>query len=128
VFVGCEIPSSSVNKITSAYNFPNPFCPSCETNNNTNIRVVFENNSSATKVSIEIKIVNIVNKLVWYFKTERAVIDGSNNIDVLWSGRNNEGEIVSQGVYDAKIIVQVLESSTNSGGDTLSTKVKIGVE
>jgi hypothetical protein len=133
-FSFCHPQSNVVNKLESSYNFPNPFCPTCGISDkeSTIIRAIFVNYSETTKVDLSLSVSDISGSLVWYYNREIDIsntADGSKtNIDVIWAGNNNDGETVSQGIYNATINIQSIESNIGYGGDTLSSIVKIAVE
>ncbi len=133
LFINCEQPSNSLNSIDNLYNFPNPFSPTGDDDayKNTTIRAEFSNVTSVTIAEITVRIMDYNGSLVWYFNREIELsgIQGTENIDIIWSGTNNLGNYVSQGIYTADLQVQVLESSSNSiGGDILTGSIKIAVQ
>ena len=132
--VGCEKPELTVNELKDSYNFPNPFSPSDSNTSlkSTTLRSIIINNTGITRVEVTIKIKDISNQLVWYFNREVDISNtapgSENTIDIIWSGYNNKGEIVSQGVYNAQIIIKTIETTSAFGGDVLTTNFNIAVE
>jgi hypothetical protein len=135
MLTGCYGVGTSVNEIKDAFNYPNPFSPTSEDINyrSTNVQFTFVNNSAVTKLNTTIRIKDINGRLVWYFNTDANITDTTAGdetpINIMWTGKNNEGETVSQGIYTAEIILQTLEAEEGGfGGDALSTEINIAVE
>lgn len=130
----CQPINLGVNEIEKSYNFPNPFSPTSGVveNKKTTIRTIFVNNNEVSKVDLTIKIEDVSGSFVWYFNREITISDttpgSKTDLDVTWAGNNNEGDIVSQGIYKASITVKSIESTSGYGGDTLSSNIKIAVE
>lgn len=134
-FSGCYSITSSVNELKQVFNYPNPFSPTSSDieYRNTNIQFKFVNNSTVTKLNTAIHIRDINGTLIWYFDTDAEITNTASGsetpINIMWTGKNNEGETVSQGMYTAEIVVQTLEADAGGfGGDTLSTEINIAVE
>jgi hypothetical protein len=133
LLIRCEQPSLSINDISNLYNFPNPFSPTGEDDNykTTTIRAEFSNMTSVTKAEITVSIRDYDDSLVWTFNREIELsgTQGNENIDVIWSGTNNLGNYVSQGIYKTKFHLKVLETASNEiGGDILTENIKIAVQ
>lgn len=131
--ISCGQPNTSINNISDCYNYPNPFNPLSEDDQNksTTIRTVFNNNDSVNKIEVNIKIKDVTDSLVWNFTKEIDInsTEAQTNIDIMWSGRSNIGEIVSQGLYKTTVTIDVLENDSGVyGGESLTEVIYTAVE
>ncbi len=88
-------------------NFPNPFNPN---EGPTHIRV----KASTPGAAVEVKIYDMFGNLVW--NTSFTLKSGSREGDILWDGRNNDGEIVANGGYVCVV---------NVGDKTVKRKIAV---
>ena len=94
--------------------YPNPF------GNSANPTTLFTY-YLATDSDIQIKIYTEQGRLIWkrdYARDEPQGKKGGHDNDIAWDGRDERGEKVISGVYDAYIL-------TNNGSNYASTKISV---
>ncbi len=91
-------------EITKAYNYPNPMYAK---DAYTTIRVEFS--GTTTPVSVELNIYDVAGDLVYEREPQSEPVKHDNNyyIEILWDGRNGNGRPVANGVYFARVIVDL---------------------
>ena len=101
------------DRIEKVFNYPNPYNPLLGTE--TTIVIKYVNNSGISSLSYYLFIYNLLGDKVLVRKLTSTVNTGTNTIKETWSGKNDEGKLVSPGLYYIKIITDTgAVSSTNS--------------
>lgn len=97
------VSSSGELKVTNVYNYPNPF--------RDNTAFTFQH-SYPGDVTVKIKIYTVSGRLI---KEIKPIIPISDKFVVInWDGRDEDGEILGNGIYIYKLVVEASDGSSNT--------------
>jgi hypothetical protein len=100
-----NVSTSSSLQVTNVYNYPNPF--------KDNTAFTFQHNYP-TDINVRIKIYTVAGRLIKEIQQNNI---SDKFVVVNWSGKDEDGETLGNGVYIYKLIVETAEGSsvTNTG-------------
>jgi len=101
--------------IISFYNFPNPFHPKTES---TKFRAVFDT-TGISAFSWKLVIYAEDSSTVYEANGEVSVV--SSPFDIVWTGRDNRGNVVKNGIYRSYLTIKITKTTLEYSGDTYVT-------
>ncbi len=112
--------------ITGEKAYPTPFSP--HDSEEVTMELKIKSSLNIQDLQVNVVIYNFNKKRVWTFQ---RIVSGTplTEVNVQWGGQNDNGATVSPGIYKAKIIVEILETTSGEvGGNTDTVELNLVVE